>query len=99
MNIDNRDYELLNNYDINELINTIKYLNIKMNKNIKTDKDKLIKTILKYYYIDNIKNKLIKKQKNYNNIAKRFNLLKYAYIAGNDNNDNIYEINKLQKII
>lgn len=99
MNYDNRDYEILNEYNIDELLNVIKYLDININNNIKNNKDKIIKNILKYYYIDNNINKLKKKFKNYNSINKRFILLKSAYIAGNDNKDNLIELNKLKKLI
>ena len=99
MNYDNRDYEILNEYNIDELLNVIKYLDININNNIKNNKDKIIKNILKYYYIDNNLNKLKKKFKNYNSINKRFILLKSAYIAGNDNKENLIELNKLKKLI
>jgi hypothetical protein len=99
MNYDNRDYEILNEYNIDELLNVIKYLDININNNIKNNKDKIIKNILKNYYIDNNINKLKKKFKNYNSINKRFILLKSAYIAGNDNKENLIELNKLKKLI
>jgi hypothetical protein len=96
MNYDNRDYNILDMYDLNDLIKLTKILNIDINNDIMNDKNKLIKKILKYYYIDNNNNKIKKKYKNYNSINKRFNLLKLAYLAGNDNNDNIKEMNKIK---
>jgi len=99
MNYDNIDYEILNGYNINQLLDVINYLDIKINNNIKNNKDKIIKNILKKYYIDNKINKLKKKYNNYNTINKRFILLKSAFIAGNDNKENINELKKLKKLI
>lgn len=99
MNYDNIDYEILNEYNINQLLDVINYLDIKINNNIKNNKDKIIKNILKNYYIDNNINKLKKKFNNYNTINKRFILLKSAFIAGNDNKENLNELKKLKKLI
>ena len=99
MNYNNIDYEILNEYNINQLLDVINYLDIKINNNIKNNKDKIIKNILKNYYIDNNINKLKKKFNNYNTINKRFILLKSAFIAGNDNKENLNELKKLKKLI
>ena len=99
MNYDNRDFEILNKFNNDDLIKIIKNLNLDIKINIKNDKNKLIKIILKYYYIDNNNNKLYKKYKSYNTLNKRFNLLKLAYIAGNDNNENIIEMNNIKNKI
>ena len=99
MNIDNRDYEILNTLLIDDLNLIIKNLNIKIHKNIINDKDKLIKKILRGYYIDNKLNKLIKKPKDYNDLTYKYNLMKLSFMAGNDNNDNIIEMKKIKKII
>jgi hypothetical protein len=99
MNYDNRDYEILNTYNNDDLIKIIKTLNLDKKINKTNDKNKIIKLILKYYYIDNNNNKLYKKYKSYNTLNKRFNLLKLAYIAGNDNNENIIEMNNIKNKI
>lgn len=99
MNIDNRDYEILNKLYMDDLNIIIKNLNIKINQNIINNKDKIIKKILREYYIDNKLNKLMKKPKNYNDLTYKYNLLKYAFLSGNDNNDNQNEIKNIKKKI
>ena len=97
MNIDNRDFELLNKLDKKKIKQIILNYNIKFNND--DNKDKLIKLILTKYYIDNNNNTINKKEKNHNSYVKKYNLLKASFMAGNDNEYNIKLIEKLKNNI
>jgi hypothetical protein len=97
MNFDNNDYDILNEYDIITLkimINKLFNINISIN-----NKEKLIKKILKDYYIDNNTNTFVKRDKKYDRYIKKYTLLKSSFLAGNDNKYNIKLLNKMKKNI
>lgn len=97
MNIDNRDLEILKKFDEKQIKKIIQNYNIKFNND--DNKDKLIKKILREYYIDNNENIFIKKKKNHNNYVNKYNLLKASFMAGNDNKYNIKLIEKMKNNI